>query len=208
MRNRFARFVAASVAVAGTLSISAALVAGQGAQTKAPAPAPAPAARGQAPAAPAPARGATTAPAAPARGNRGTAAPARVQRIDGKPNLNGLWQAMNTGNWDIQDHSMQAGPYYQLGAAFAVPPGQGIVEGNEIPYRPEALEQKRLNFLNRWSADPELKCFMPGVPRATYMPYPFSIVQGTSTIAFSYGFATANRVVRMTNHQKAPVPSW
>ena len=206
MRDRFARFVAASVAVTGTLSISAALVAGQGAQTKAPAPAPtAPAGRGQAPATPAaPARGAATAPAA----NRGTTAPARVQRIDGKPNLNGLWQAMNTGNWDIQDHSMQAGPYYQLGAAFAVPPGQGIVEGNEIPYRPEALEQKRLNFLNRWSADPEIKCFMPGIPRATYMPYPFSIVQGTSAIAFSYGFATANRVVRMTNHQKAPVPSW
>src|SRR4030095_14900448 len=172
MRNRFGRFVATAAVVAvllpamfAVLSASRALVLGQGAQTKAPAPAAAPAARGaQAPG---------TAPAAPGRGQaatpaRGQATPPRVQRIDGKPNFNGLWQAMNTGNWDIQDHSAAAGPYYQLGAAFAVPPGQGIVEGNEIPYRPEALEQKKLNFLNRWSADPELKCFMPGVPRATY----------------------------------------
>ena len=198
MRNRFARFVAASVAVTGTLSVSAALVAGQGAQTKAPAPAPAPApaGRGQTPAAPAaPARGTATAPA----GNRATAAPARVQRIDGKPNFNGLWQAMNTGELGYSgSFHAEPGPYYQLGAAFAVPPGQGIVEGNEIPYRPEALEQKKKNCLNRWTADPEIKCFMPGIPRATTCRIPSQIVQGTSTIAFAYEFATANRVVKMT----------
>ena len=216
MRNRFGRFAAMAAIIAVifpalcvVLSASAALVLGQGAQTKAPVPAAAPAARGaQAPAAPAataPARG--QAAPAPARG-QAAAAPRRVERIDGKPNFNGLWQAMNMGNWDIQDHSASAGPYYQLGAAFAVPPGQGIVEGNEIPYKPEALEQKKLNALNRWSADPEIKCYMPGIPRATYMPYPFSIVQGSTKIAFSYGFATANRVVNMTNHTKAPVPSW
>jgi hypothetical protein len=70
------------------------------------------------------------------------------------------------------------------------------------------LARKRENYLNRWTLDPEVKCFMPGIPRANYMPYPFQIVQGTANIAFAYEFATSNRVVRMTNHQKAPVPSW
>jgi hypothetical protein len=183
MRYRIGNLVAASAAVVATLLVSITLVSGQGAQTKAPATP----ARGQAPA---------------------TAAPARPARVAGKPNFNGLWQALSGANWDIQDHSTEPGPFYQLGAIMAVPAGQGIVEGNEIPYRPEALEQRKLNRLNRWTADPEVKCYMPGIPRATYMPYPFQIVQGTNTIAFAYEYATSNRVVRMTNHQKAPVPSW
>jgi hypothetical protein len=188
MRHRIGNLVAASAAVVATLLVSITLVSGQGAQTKAPAPAAAdPAARGQAPAA---------------------AAPARPARVAGKPNFNGLWQAMSSANWDIQDHSTEPGPFYQLGAIMAVPAGQGIVEGNEIPYRPEALEQRKLNRLNRWTADPEIKCYMPGIPRATYMPFPFQIVQGTDTIAFAYEFATSNRVVRMTKHQKAPISFW
>jgi hypothetical protein len=146
------------------------------------------------------------------RGQAPVAAPAAAAGIprmpDGKPNFSGLWQAHSTANWDIQDHSAQPGPFYQLGAIFAIPAGQGIVENNEIPYRTEALAQKRENNLNRWTLDPEIKCFMPGIPRATYMPFPFQIVQGTSNIAFAYEFATANRVVRKENHQKAPVPSW
>ena len=202
MRYRFGSFFAASAAVAATLSVSITLVSGQGAQTKAPAPTAAPAARGQT-AAPA-----ATPAASPARGQAAATVPPRVTRIAGKPNFSGLWQSMSPANWDIQDHSTEPGPFYQLGAAFAVPAGQGIVEGNEIPYRPEALTQRNLNRLNRWTADPEIKCYMPGIPRAAYMPFPFQIVQGTTTIAFAYEFATSNRVVRMANHQKAPVPSW
>lgn len=199
MRYRFQSFIAASAGVVAMLSASM-FVSGQGAQTKAPAPAAAPAARGQA-AAPA-------AATAPTRGQAAAATPARPARIAGKPNFSGLWQAMSSANWDIQDHSTEPGPFYQLGAIMAIPAGQGIVEGNEIPYRPEALVQRNLNRLNRWTADPEIKCYMPGLPRATYMPYPFQIVQGTENIAFAYEYATSNRVVRMTNHQKAPVPSW
>jgi hypothetical protein len=131
-----------------------------------------------------------------------------IRMPDGKPNFTGLWQANSGANWDIEDHSAEPGPFYQLGALMAIPAGQGIVEGGPIPYRPEALAQRKLNRLNRWTLDPEIKCFMPGIPRANYMPYPFQIVQGTNTIAFAYEFATSNRVVRMTNHQKAPVPSW
>src|SRR5438128_6463324 len=96
---------------------------------------------------------------------------------DGKPNLNGIWQAINTANWDIQGHAAQPGLVVALGAAGAVPAGLGVVEGDKIPYLPDAAKKKKENFDNRLSADPEIKCYLPGVPRATYMPFPFQIVQ-------------------------------
>jgi len=203
MRDRYKWLAVSIIAVAITFSASIAFVSAQSAQSKAAAPTAAPATRGQAPAPAAPARGQT---AAPARGQTG--APARVARIGGKPNFTGLWQALTGANWDIQDHSTEPGPFYQLGAAFAIPAGQGIVEGNEIPYKPEALEQRRLNRLNRWTADPEIKCYMPGIPRANYMPFPFQIVQGDATIAFAYEFATSNRVVYVKTPRKAQVAAW
>src|SRR5438128_8902487 len=82
---------------------------------------------------------------------------------DGKPDLSGIWQVMNTAAWDIQDHAARKG----------VPAGAGVVIGNEIPYKPEALARKRANYENRATADPEAKCYLPGVPRIMYMPYPF-----------------------------------
>ena len=96
---------------------------------------------------------------------------------DGKPNLNGVWQVMNTANWDIQDHNQRQGPLFQLGAAFSVPPGEGVVVGNEIPYQAAALAKKKENYQNRAKADPLSKCYLPGVPRVTYVPLPFEIVQ-------------------------------
>jgi hypothetical protein len=127
---------------------------------------------------------------------------------DGKPNLNGIWQAMNTANWDIQGHAAQAGPLFQLGAAGAVPPGLGVVEGDEIPYLPAALAKKKENFANRMTLDPEMKCYMPGVPRATYQPFPFQIVQSQKSIMIAYEFAGAVRVINMEAPTKAPADSW
>jgi hypothetical protein len=129
-------------------------------------------------------------------------------RIAGKPNLTGVWQYIGTANWDIQDHSAAPGHFWELGAVGAVPAGLGIVEGNEIPYKPEALEKKKKNFADRRAADPEAKCYMPGIPRANYMPYPFQIIHSTDKILFAYEFATANRVVNMTNHVESPTDSW
>src|SRR5262250_3100517 len=105
---------------------------------------------------------------------------------DGKPDLNGIWQALNTANWNIQDHAAEAGPIAALGAAFSIPGGQGIVEGNEIPYQPWAAKKKQENGQNWLKRDPELKCYMPGPPRATYMPYPFQIVQTPDNILMAY----------------------
>src|ERR1700675_4150788 len=111
-----------------------------------------------------------------------TAAYKAPRTADGHPDLNGIWQALNTANWDIQDHSAAAGTVVSLGAAGAIPPGQGVVEGGEIPYQPWALAKKKENFAKRLTADPEIKCYLPGVPRATYLPLPFQIIQGAKSV--------------------------
>ena len=143
---------------------------------------------------------------APVSGQTPTGAFTRT--ADGKPNLTGIWQAMNTANWDLQAHAAKMGPVVSLAAAFSVPPGTGIVEGNDIPYLPDALEKKRANGANWMALDPEVKCFMPGIPRATYQPFPFQIVQSTSTIVMSYEFTSASRLIRMGTDEKSPAPSW
>src|SRR5204863_9241008 len=107
---------------------------------------------------------------------------------DGKPNLNGIWQSLNTANWDIQGHAAQPGLVVALGAAGAVPGGLGVVEGGEIPYLPAAAAKKKENFEKRLTADPEIKCYLPGVPRATYMPFPFQIVQAPKSILMAYEY--------------------
>ena len=123
---------------------------------------------------------------------------------DGKASLNGIWQALNTANWDIQGHAAQPSPMVALGARGAEPGGLGVVEGNEIPYKPEALAQKQRNYERRFTDDPEIKCYLPGVPRATYMQFPFQIVQSASAILISYEFANASRTIYMQNPPESP----
>ena len=127
---------------------------------------------------------------------------------DGKPDLNGIWQAMNEANWDIRPHAASQGPVFSLGAAYSTPAGLGVVEGGEIPYKPEAAAKQKANYTDRLKLDPEVKCYMGGVPRSTYMPYPFQIVQGSDTMMFAYEFAGAVRVVNMKAPTKAPADSW
>jgi hypothetical protein len=135
---------------------------------------------------------------------------ARTSRMpDGKPNLNGIWQAVNAANWDIEDHEARQGPVVALGASFGVPPGMGIVEGGKIPYRPEALAKKKENQENWLARDPEIKCYMPGIPRATYQGYPFQIVQTGKDILMAYQFANASRIVYMDPKKEAsPSQFW
>ena len=124
-------------------------------------------------------------PAAAQRGNQ--AAAMQLPRTpDGKPDFSGIWQSLTTAYWDLQDH----------GDSATMPAGLGIVEGNEIPYKPEMLKQKQANFLNRDKEDLVVtSCFMPGVPRATYMPFPFQIIQNPKAIAIRYQFAHALRII-------------
>jgi hypothetical protein len=143
--------------------------------------------------------------AAPIAGQEPYKAP---RAADGKPNLNGIWQAVNEANWDLQGHGAQAGLVIELGAAGAVPPGIGVVEGGEIPYLPALVAKKQENFAKRLTLDPEIKCYLPGVPRATYMPYPFQIVQSRDVILIMYEYAGAVRSINMGKPQEAPVDSW
>jgi hypothetical protein len=127
---------------------------------------------------------------------------------DNTPDLSGIWQANNTANWDIEPHEARMGPVVALAAAFSVPAGLGVVEGEEIPYLPAALEKRNANRADWMKLDPEIKCYLPGIPRATYMPYPFEIVQSKDNVIFTYEFTSASRVVRMNSQEKSPAPSW
>jgi len=126
---------------------------------------------------------------------------------DGKPNLNGVWQANNEANWNIAPHSASQGPVLALGAAYSVPPGLGVVDG-PLPYNAQSAAKQKQNFANRMKEDPEIKCYMGGVPRSTYMPYPFQIIQGTDKIMINYEYAGAVRVINMGKPTEAPADSW
>ena len=139
----------------------------------------------------------------------GQAAYKPPRMADGHPNFNGIWQANNTANWDLQDHPAYAGPLWELGSIGAVPAGQSMVEGGgEIPYTAAAAAKKKENFNSRRTSDPEAKCYMPGIPRANYMPYPFQIVQSNKDILFVYEYASSNRLVNMGKPIEAPTDTW
>jgi hypothetical protein len=141
---------------------------------------------------------------------------------DGKPDLNGIWQSLNEANYDLEAHmarpamALRAGPYgpvpaaavLALGAVGSVPPGIGIVEGGAIPYKPEALAKKKENQEKWLDRDPEIKCYLPGVPRANYMPYPFQILQSQSAIFFAYEYAGAVRNIYLKNPGPPPIDAW
>jgi len=146
----------------------------------------------------------------------------RAPRLPGtdQPDLNGIWQAVNSANWDIRPHAASPGPFPNLlGAIGAVPPGQGVIVGNELPYQPWAAEKQQENFANRLTrpvtralnettGDPEAKCFLPGVPRVTYLPYPFQIVHTASQVFIAYEFASAARIIHMDSQPLSPSESW
>jgi hypothetical protein len=115
---------------------------------------------------------------------------------DGQPDLQGIWQVLNTASWDIQDH----------GASLGVPAGHGVVDGNEIPYTPAALAKKQANSRNRQALDPINKCFLPGVPRVTYLPYPFQIVQQRDRVDILHEYSRVIRYIYMNGNPHPPGP--
>ncbi len=148
-----------------------------------------PAADGPAGAAPA-ARGAEPPPPGAASGYDGPRTP------EGRPDLNGIWQVLNSAAWDVRPHNARDG----------VPAGLGVVEGGGIPYQPWAAEQQQENYANRLTADPMRQCHLPGVPRITYMPFPFRILQTPDHVVMTYEFAHAVRIV-YTDGSPHPLPN-
>jgi hypothetical protein len=146
--------------------------------------------------------------------------PART--ADGKPNFSGVWQALNEANWDLEAHEARSGavtqqgvypyqyaqvpaaPVLALGAAGGVPGSLGVVDGGTIPYKPEALAKKKDNAAHWIDRDPELKCYLPGIPRAMYLPYPFQIVQSTNKIQMAYEFSNAARTIHLDKVEGPP----
>jgi hypothetical protein len=118
---------------------------------------------------------------------------------DGHPDLRGIWQAMTPAIWNLEDHAAELG----------VPAGQSVVVGGAIPYLPAALEQRRQNHAMRSTADPEARCYMAGVPRITYMPYPFQIMQTQDQLTFLYEYVHSFRNVYLdSEHPPGPIQWW
>jgi hypothetical protein len=141
---------------------------------------------------------------------------------DGHPDLNGVWQALNTANYDLEAHearhamALRPGPHgplpakevLPLGAVGAVPGGKGVVEGGVIPYTPEALKIRNENREKWLERDPEIKCYLPGIPRATYMPYPFQIFQSRTAFFIAYEYAATTRNVYLKDLGPPPSDTW
>jgi hypothetical protein len=151
----------------------------------------------------------------------------RLARIEGKPNFSGIWQANNEAYWDLTAHAalpawvtqqgvypydyarVPAAPVLALGAAAAVPGSLGVVQGDgQIPYKPEALAMKKENQEHWIDRDPELKCYLPGIPRAMYMPYPFEITQSTNKIHMAYEFSNSARTIHLDKVTGPPDDTW
>ena len=138
------------------------------------------------------------------------------------PDLNGVWQVLNTANYDVEPHGASAAMAFRpgpvipvpaaqvvaLGAVGSVPPGPGVVVGGAIPYKPEARAQRDDNRAHWLERDPEIKCYLPGVPRATYMPYPLRILQSDHGVVIAYEYASAVRTLLFKDPGPAPVDSW
>ena len=128
---------------------------------------------------------------------------------DGDPDFNGIWQALGATHWDLEDHAARQGPAPLMGALGAIPAGRSVVVGGTIPYKPEALAQRAENLADWVRLDPAVKCYMPGIPRATYMPFPFQFVQSKDAILAAYEFTSSTRIIHLDRAgTEAELPSW
>jgi len=155
--------------------------------------------------------------------NRPSPAAAVPRTADGKPDFSGIWQALNEAHWDLEAHEARPGavmqqgvypfeyarvpaaPVLALGAAAGVPGSVGVVaDDGKIPYKPEAAKIKMENGAHWIDRDPELKCYLPGIPRAMYMPYPFQVVQSANKIQMAFAFSTAARTIHLDEVEGPP----
>ncbi len=156
-----------------------------------------------------------------AQTNDGEFEPPRLS--NGNPDFNGIWQALNEAHYDLEPHMARhalqvregpqgpvpAAPVLALGAVAAVPGSLGVItDGGKIPYTPDARALKEENLADWVNRDPEVKCYLPGVPRATYLPMPFQIIQSENDVFIKYQFADAVRDIYMDNPGPSQIDSW
>ena len=146
-----------------------------------------------------------------------------ARMADGHPNLNGIWQVNNTANWDLLPHAVRpavsqpgvyanhpvlAAPVLALGSVGLVPAGPGVVEGDDIPYTPDAAARKKENGEHWLDRDPEVRCYMPGIPRAMYLPYPLQVTQSPTKIQMVFAYANASRTIFLEQAPQPPADKW
>lgn len=129
---------------------------------------------------------------------------------DDKPDFSGIWQAVSSAHYDVEPHAAREGAHPGLfGALSAVPAGLGVVEQGRIPYNEQSLRQRDENRANAIEIDPLAKCYMPGVPRANLLPFPFQIVQSREVILIAHEFAEANRILYVDQPEvESQVDAW
>jgi hypothetical protein len=127
----------------------------------------------------------STALLATAQGTPSLRQPTLPRTADGKPNLEGIWQASSAAAADLQDHA----------ASLNMLAGRSVVDGGQIPYQPWAAQQKAENFQNRQTADPLSKCYLAGVPRIMYLDFPFQIFQTPKAIAMTFEWELEYRLI-------------
>ena len=127
-----------------------------------------------------------------------------------QPNLNGVWQAFGTAHWDLEGHNAsKTSATRTLGALGAIPAGMSVIEGDTIPYQDWAIEKRNENRGDWQKHDVGVKCFIPGIPRSTYMPLPFQILQGENKIFIAYEWGSNSRVIHLDRPgTEAQLPSW
>ena len=172
-----------------------------------------------------PARACWPSPSPRARRRRQADEPWKAPRGPGgvNPDLNGVWQALNEANWDIERHmaraslEMRDGPIspvpsvatLRMGTLASVPPGpRASSTAGGCPTSPRPWRRRDENRA-RWSElDPEVKCYLPGIPRANYMGQPFQIFQGENNLEFVYQYRGINRNILMEDPGPAPGDFW
>ncbi len=216
------RYIAAGAAIAiGLLALLVYFTAPPPRQPSPPVAQAAPAAPAQTPPA-----ATESAPAEPEEAAQDEPAMAAVPRLEGtsQPAIHGVWQAFSEVEYNLEGQAAQPGivlhegvpnggpvphaPVLALGALGGVPPSLGAVVGGTIPYRADALVQRDENRANALTRDPAVKCLMPGVPRATYLGYPFQITQGTDKIMIAYGFSNAGRTIHLDEVNSPGLDAW
>src|SRR5688572_15863657 len=108
----------------------------------------------------------------------------------GKPDLSGIWIA--TGALLLFEGEEAVAAARAADAAAGRPPGN---TGEAPPYKPEA-EAQRQYFLSRQGIDdPMARCLLTGVPRITFRPLPFEIVQLADRVIMLYEIHHAFRII-------------
>lgn len=122
-----------------------------------------------------------------------------IGAADDKPDLSGIWQVVNTANWNILPHAASADG----------PGGLGVVVGGELPYLPSALSKRQENYRTRKTADTDARCLLPGVPRVMYEPYPFQIFQTPTVVRMAFEYVHATRNIYLNpQHPEGPIEWW